>query len=331
MQHKKSLFLFYKKMACLALSSILCLGAFGCGQNEAPSDGKNSSGFSEDTASDESDPTENTDAKESGSVYTATYDSSSIDNIPGYQFFKSNVSYFFYAIGDSEVQITLTLEDEENYSLSSNLTNGTESDDFYFYMDTQATGTYTVNGDIISISPADAITYSVNSNGTMEALLPFCSPTGAKGEWDSTDSSLDEAIKTEILNYVPTTDFTVSGLEIISWKNPNEETISINDEDTVVDGDGGGSLILKPDHTAIFVTANQTASNGSWEMEENAIKITLSKIGPDMDETIDFIGELNPNSNALELEIDLSFSTSGQEVTILDFFEIAEDVWSALE
>lgn len=170
--------------------------------------------------------------------YDNTLSAEELEKIPSYQFVGGNLAYMIsYGIN---LDVSLELKKDGTYELESKFYNQGESskagDPEYVDIHTNASGTYTLNGDEIQISAAEVATavYEGGQYITEQGMfLPFSfNEDGTVGTWSSEDVP-------KVLECVPETIFTVSeDGKILSWKaagtatgNPNESVTEEAEQD----------------------------------------------------------------------------------------------------
>jgi hypothetical protein len=210
------------KFVTLCAAAVLSVGMFtGCGGGSASGEDK---------------------------TYTVSYDNSMdadvLASIPEYQFVADNMNYMVaYGLN---LDVTLDLDKDGTYTLTSKYYNQdpncVEGDPGYADIHVEATGTYTKDGDKVTISAAEEAT-AVYQGGAYIVEQGMFDPfsfngDGTTGEWSSSDAP-------DVLECVPETVFTVTDDgAIVTWEaagtakgNPHASATAESAASSDADGD----------------------------------------------------------------------------------------------
>lgn len=268
--------------------------------------------------------TNSSDSTSVRSYKSKTYHTTDED-LPATQFFKVSVGFFTFASG-ATIDVKLDLS-ETKYTLTSTFVNCdgegnpiVEGEPFYLYLNTIATGTYTEEDNQITISQAETVKYTVSAGSSLaDAMLFACTPSEENGTLDSTDPSINEEYKTEILSYVPETTFTVNN-STITWEvNKSGSASAQTDEsgNVICTSVNNSTLKLYTNGTAEAEINQLGASDLTWSFNDYTLSINQESSGLN--------SSAQPDNSGL-LKITMSISSYGY--TASDTFEIPYNVWS---
>ncbi len=159
-------------------------------------------------------------------MYRAHFDSSTTEVVPAYQFVGSDMSGNIPA--GTQLDVTLSLKEDGTYKLYAGFTNENNpdtTDQYYCNIATNATGTYTIDGNKVTISAAETCdtTFEAGSDTIDNPAYTGCSfANGEAGTWSSTDDAT-------VLECVPETTFTIVDGEITTWEAAGSATGNPND------------------------------------------------------------------------------------------------------
>ncbi len=298
----------------LALSSMLLTA---CGNN--------------DTSTNE-DTTSTTETATSAGSYSTGVDQTVLagDWFPQWQFFKTISPITWMQTGE-DWDMTLDVDGEGNYTLTSEIkpydTGVIEGDASYHHAKTIAVGTYTQEGDQITIAKPTHVTYEMQYGEFMEAYASPWSfndePGNYGGAWDSNDIS-------EVLDIVPVTVFTVDGDKIVDFvcegievvvedTHAQEEVEAVDLGDSLfqqVSNGGATYLDFYADQVYEFTFPDQNISEtGTFTFEDGVLVLTTPNgivCEPQTTET--------ENVYLYDFKSDLNEALGGKfEVNIMDF------------
>ena len=231
-------------------------------------------------------------------IFDNTMDPAVLDAVPKYQFNADDLSWMIP--NGMNLYVNLALSKDFTYNLKAGWTNqdpnSAPGDPAYIDIHVEATGTYTFDGNTVTISAATSATAKYDGGAYVTEQPMFNSfsfnDDGTPGQWSSTDVP-------KILDCVPATVFTVSeDGAIVTWV-PVDETKAGNPN-----GWGGmpepkpepepepkpdptdGFVMLSPEWDAVTITFNvdgtykfelsayNIAEQGSWAYADGVVTVT---------------------------------------------------------
>ena len=236
------------------------------------------------------DPTQGENAPQGvDKTYTVAYDNTMdpavYEAVPAYQFNASNMSWMIP--NGMTLKVELALVSDGTYTLTSQWANidpnAVAGDPGYMDIHVVAQGTYTIEGDKVTISAATSATAAFDGGAyiteqSMFDVFSFAAEGKGTGEWNSADVP-------EILDCVPATVFTVTeDGAIVTWEpvdpakagNPHDgasepETEATEPETEAVEPTGNALVMLSPEWDAVAITFN---ADGTYKFELSAYGIT---------------------------------------------------------
>lgn len=289
-----------KKLVLLLLTLCMVLSLAACTPAENPATGN---------PSDPTDPTEGTTApQQTGKHYTVTFDNTMdpavYEAVPSYQFNAENLAWMIP--NGMNLYVNLDLAADMTYTLKAGWTNqdpnSAPGDPAYIDIHVEATGTYTVDGDKVTISAAQTATAKYEGGAYVTEQPMFLSfsfnEDGTPGQWSSADVP-------KVLECVPATVFTVTeDGAIVTWEpvdpmvagNPNgwsgmpwPEDPAPTDEPEQPEGPDApadGFVMLSPEWDAVTITfyadgrykfelsAYGLAEEGTWAYADGVLTVT---------------------------------------------------------